>query len=191
MPPRVKPQLNVPGEATVRQIYRIVKGSRLEIPVLLASVGPMRRGEIVAASLDDLDGDTLHVRRAAVYDKNRRQIIKDYPKTMESDRLILLPHSVAELIRERGVTWDYSLEGLSDAFSRMLASNHIEHFRFHDLRHSFVSLAHAAGIPDAYIQERGGWSTAYTMINVYRHTLDDSRMEKQAKVNRIFEDFME
>lgn len=171
----------------MKTIYSLAKGSRLEVPILLASIGPMRRGEIVAASLGDLEGDAMHVHRTAVYNSDNVQIIKEYPKTLESDRIILLPHSVAELIRERGVICDYSLVGLTRAFDYFLRKHGIAHFRFHDLRHAFVSIAHAAGLPDAYIMERGGWSTNYTMVNVYRHTLDADRRANQAKVNSVFE----
>lgn len=44
----------------------------------------------------------------------------------------------------------------------------------------------AAGLPDAYIMERGGWSTTYTMTNVYRHTLTEDRRKQQEKVNDVF-----
>jgi hypothetical protein len=36
-----------------------------------------------------------------------------------------------------------------------------------------VSALHAAGVPDAYIMQRGGWSSDGVMKSVYRHTLAD------------------
>ena len=44
---------------------------------------------------------------------------------------------------------------------------------FHSLRHYSASYLHAIGIPDAYIMERGGWSTPHVMQKVYRHALAD------------------
>ncbi len=188
LPPKKKPEYNIPDETTIQRLYAASKGTPLEVPILLlGSIGPMRRGEIVAASIDDLsEDDSLHVHRTAVYDDHSRQIIKDYPKTLDSDRIILLPHSVAEKIRAQGYICNLQLNSLSRAFSKLLKEKNIPHFRFHDLRHAFVSIAHAAGLPDAYIQERGGWSTNYTMNAVYRHTLDADRKKAQETVNNVF-----
>ena len=44
---------------------------------------------------------------------------------------------------------------------------------FHSLRHYSASYLHAIGIPDAYILERGGWSSPHIMQKVYRHALSD------------------
>lgn len=187
LPSRVRPQFNIPDEETLKQVFEAFKGTDMEIPVLLGTIGPMRRGEIVAASIDDLDGNVLHVHRSAVQDASGKQIIKDYPKTDGSNRMILLPQSVVDKIRQQGYICNLNLMQVSHYFSRTLARAGIEHFRFHDLRHAFVSIAHAAGLPDAYIQERGGWSTNYTMNNVYRHTLDSDRKKEQEKVNGVFD----
>lgn len=151
----------------------------------------MRRGEIVGASIDDLDGNTLHVHRCVVVGANNKEVIKEYPKTYESDRYIVLPPEVADKIRAQGYIYNGTLHSITDAFPRLLDKLGIERFRFHDLRHAFVSIAHAAGLPDAYIQARGGWSTPYTMNHVYKHTLDADKRRAQAEINRVFEGFME
>lgn len=186
----MKPNYNIPDEATIKKLFEGAKGTPLEIPILLAAIVPMRRGEIVGASIDDLDGDVLHIHRCAVVGPDRKQIIKEYPKTYESDRRVLLPHDLAERIREQGYIYNGTLHSITDHFPQLLDRLGIERFRFHDLRHAFVSIAHAAGLPDAYIQERGGWSTPYTMNAVYKHTLTKDKQREQERVNGIFEGLM-
>lgn len=190
MPRRVRPELNIPDEATIKELYKAAEGTPLEVPILLASIGAMRRGEIVAATLDDIKDGYIHIHRAAALNDRQEQIIKEYPKTEGSDRYILLPDAVIQKIMKQGCVCSVGLTYISTMFPRLLRKVGIQHFRFHDLRHAFVSIAHAAGLPDAYIMERGGWSTTYTMTNVYRHTLTEDRKKQNEKVNNVFADLL-
>lgn len=190
LPQKVKPDYNIPDEKTIKKLFDGCKGTNLEIPILLAAIGPMRRGEIVGVNINDLDGNVLHVHRCAVVGADNKQVIKEYPKTFESDRYIILPQEVVDKINEQGYIYNGTLHSITDSFPRLLRNLGIEHFRFHDLRHAFVSIAHAAGLPDAYIQARGGWSTTYTMNNVYKHTLGEDKRKAQDKINGVFESLM-
>lgn len=186
LPKRSRPELNIPDEDTLKRLYEAIRGTKWEVPVLLAATGPLRRGEIVAASVADLSADNvLYIHRAAIIDEDGKQVIKDYPKTDGSNRYITLAPSVADLIRSQGYITRMGLKTISTHFCQLLEDNGIEPFRFHDLRHAFVSISHAAGIPDAYIMARGGWSTPYTMTNVYRHTLDSDRRKMEEKINSM------
>ena len=186
LPARVRPDTHIPDRKEVQILMEAVRGSRWEVAVLLAALGPMRRGEIVAARLEDLEGNVLHVHRAAIEDEHCKQVIKETPKTDASNRYILLPDYVADLIRQQGYVTNMSIKQISKGFNVLLKQIGLPPFRFHDLRHAFVSIAHAAGIPDAYIMERGGWSTSYTMTQVYRHTLSQERQKMDRKVNDLF-----
>ena len=186
LPARIRPDTHIPDRKEVQILMEAVRGSRWEVAVLLAALGPMRRGEIVAARLEDLEGNVLHVHRAAIEDEHCKQVIKETPKTDASNRYILLPDYVADLIRKQGYVTNMTIKQISKGFNVLLKQIGLPPFRFHDLRHAFVSIAHAAGIPDAYIMERGGWSTSYTMTQVYRHTLSQERQKMDRKVNDLF-----
>ena len=186
LPQKKKPQYNIPDEATLTRVFEASKGTEWEVPVLLGAIVPMRRGEICGASLDDLsDDNVLHIHTSAVEDVDGN-VVEKTTKTVESDRYVELPAAVADKIREQGYICNIDLTQFSKYFGRFLARNGFKHFRFHDLRHAFVSIAHAAGIPDAYIMARGGWSTNYTVNNVYRHVLDSDRKKAEKTVNDTF-----
>ena len=190
LPQRKRPVLNIPDEATIKKLFEVVKGTDLEVPVMLAALVPMRRGEICGASIEDLDeNNILHIHSSlAIGDKGTLTL--KAPKTDSSDRYVELPKELADKIREQGYICNISIKAISKRFSQALKKAGIEHFRFHDLRHAFVSIAHAANIPDAYIMARGGWATSYTVNNVYRHVLDADRLEIESKVNNKFSEFL-
>ena len=185
LPKKQKPEYNIPDEAALKQLFEVVKDTELEIPTLLGALVPMRLGEIMGADISDLDGNILHIHHSLARGEHGAVILKS-PKTEASDRYVELPAYVADKIRAKGYVCNISIKSFSDRFSDALKRAGIRHFRFHDLRHAFVSIAHAAGIPDAWIMSRGGWSTSYTMTNVYRHTLDSDRKKIESNINETF-----
>lgn len=182
LPEKAKADMHIPNEMELKRIADLVKDTTLEIPFALGIRG-MRRGEICAVRKEDIDGNILHIRRAVVYDG--KGFVEKGPKTAASDRYIPLPDKIAKKIKEAGKATSYNPESLSCAFRRMLKRNGMPHYRFHDLRHAFVSIAHANNVPDAYIMTMGGWSTSYTMQNVYRHTLDDHLTKYTRKMDKV------
>ena len=170
-PERRRKPMYIPDVEMVRLILEKAAGSRLEVPVALAVRG-MRPGEICAVRADDVHGNTLHICRAMAYTGDR-YVIKA-PKTKKSDRVIQIPLEIANKIKEDGQATKMTTTALRTAFQKFRRENGLPYFRLYDLRHAFVSIAHANGIPDSYIMSMGGWSTPYTMQNVYRHSLDSS-----------------
>lgn len=181
LPEKKKNLYRVPDEKEVRAIAKIVKGTNLEIPFALAIRG-MRRGEIAAVRAEDIDGNILHIHRALVY--TGTGYVEKQPKTLESDRFIPLPKGLARKIKKAGKATEMTPQAISCAFDKMLKRNGIEHFRFHDLRHAFVSIAHANGIPDSYIMAMGGWSTDRVMRSVYMQTLPAHALQYQNAFER-------
>lgn len=185
LPQQQKPELNIPEEETVKRLLDIVRGTSMEIPVLLAALGPMRRGEICALRMEDVDGNVVHVRRNMVMNADRKWVVK-IPKTSAGHRDIEYPAYVTDLIREKGKIISCNPDTLSHDFSRLLSRHGLDHFRFHDLRHYAASFLLALNIPAIYVMERGGWETEGTMKR-YIHALDKQKSEYSAKANSAFE----
>lgn len=185
MPQRVRTVLNIPDEETVMRVIKASEGTDLEIPVLLAAFGPLRRGEICALSLGDIKGNVIHVCHDVVKSSDGSWIVKP-PKTESSDRYIEMPQHVIDLINERGYIYNHNPNVLSDQFRKLLRRNRIEHFRFHDLRHFCCSYLHAMNVADIYIMQRSGHATNHTLRNVYTHTLQN---QSKAETKRIITNF--
>lgn len=165
-------QVHVPTELEVKGLLRIFHNTDMEIPIMLAAYGGLRRGEICALTMSDIDGDFVRVSRAVVRDRSGEWVTKE-PKTSSSIRSVLLPHFVIERIHERGHITHLLPSQVSDKFWKKQLRLGIRPYCFHSLRHFHASYLHALNIPDAYIMARGGWSTPSVMQTIYRHALAD------------------
>jgi len=152
--------------------------------VLLAAFGSLRRGEICALQPADLTENRVRICKSMVRDTDGYWHTRPMAKTDDSNRLVILPPQVAAMIQ---LPICLHPEQVSNRFRRAVASSGCQRrFRFHDLRHYYVSIAHALGIPDAYIMSMGGWRTDYVMHRVYRDTLPDVMASEQAKLTDHF-----
>ena len=165
-------RVRVPTELEVKGLLQIFRNTELEVPIMLAAYGGLRRGEICALRMSDIDGDFVHVRRAVVRDPSGEWVTKE-PKTASSVRSVLLPHFVIERIQAQGYITHLLPSQVSNRFWKKQRNLGIPPYCFHSLRHFHASYLHYLNIPDAYIQKRGGWANASTLQNIYRHALAD------------------
>lgn len=165
-------RVHVPTELEVKGLLQIFRNTELEVPIMLAAYGGLRRGEICALRMSDIDGDFVHVSRAVVRDQSGAWVTKD-PKTASSVRSVLLPHFVIERIQTQGYITHLLPSQVSNRFWKKQRNLGIPPYCFHSLRHFHASYLHYLNIPDAYIMQRGGWSTPSVMQSIYRHALED------------------
>ena len=165
-------RVHVPTELEVKGLLQIFRNTELEVPIMLAAYGGLRRGEICALRMSDIDGDFVHVSRAVVRDQSGAWVTKD-PKTASSVRSVLLPHFVIERIQAQGYITHLLPSQVSNRFWKKQRNLGIPPYCFHSLRHFHASYLHYLNIPDAYIMQRGGWSTPSVMQSIYRHALED------------------
>ena len=191
LPQRTKPDLYVPTDEDVSTLIGRLRGTALELPVMLAAFGPMRRGEICALSADHISGNIVHVCQNMIKVQERgmpRRWIIRHPKSYHGDRFIDYPAFVAELWKGKtGRIVKMTPDVLTGEFKRYLKQLNLPDFRFHDLRHYSASIQHALGVPDAYIMQRGGWSTDAVLKSVYRHAMSDHQNEMSTLINNHFE----
>ena len=186
LPQKKKPKLYIPDDNDVKKILEYVKDSPMEIPILLAAFGPMRRGEICALTSKDIHNNIVSVNKALVLTEKKEWIIKA-PKTDSSYRKIEYPDFVIKKIENiEGNIVNLTPTAITKAFERILKKCNLPSFRFHDLRHYAVSTLHSINVPDKYIMARGGWATNHTMNNVYNHILQSKKDELSQTITAHF-----
>ena len=185
LPQRQRIEYHIPGDDDVKRLIDDVRGGDMELPILLAAFGPMRRGEICALRADNISGTIVHVCENMIADGPDNWIIR-HPKSYAGDRYIDYPDFVAKLwTGKAGRIVDLTPTALTRRFQRITHRLSLD-CRFHDLRHYSASIQHAMGIPDAYIMQRGGWASDGVLKQVYRHALEDKAKEMGQKANKHF-----
>lgn len=177
LPQKVKKEPYIPSDDDVKTILALVKGTVYEIPILLGCYG-LRRSEICALTLDDLEDNIIHINKAMVLDKDLNWIIKS-TKTTASTRDIIIPSNLADLIRKQGFVYRGHPNSISDHLRRLELDNGLEQFTLHKLRHYFASKMSSLNIPEADIIAMGGWETDHVMKSVYRHSLSEDKKKSQ------------
>jgi len=190
LPSKVRTEIDVPDDTRMEMIFEAARGTALEIPIMLAAIGGLRRGEICALKWpDDFRMNTVHIHADMVINDKNQWIIKEMPKTYESNRFVELPDYIIDLIRKQGYVCNLHPNALTARHNRFLRKHGFPHSRFHDYRHHMASALHAAGIPDQYIMQRLGHSGDSTLKRVYRHTLADHEKEMVSATLEHFERF--
>lgn len=188
LPQKRKNDEYIPSDEDVKRVLNHAKGTKYEIPLFLATLG-LRRSEICALTVDDLDGNILTIDKALVISPDG-DFSEKGTKTADGTRQIYIPNYLAELIREKGVIYD----GFPGSILRYLKSTQdklgIKRFRLHALRHYYASMSHSLGIPDSYIMQAGGWKSDGTLKSVYRHAMDDKKEEMQKFASQYVEEML-
>jgi len=175
LPKRIRESAYIPTEDDVRRILAEAKGTKYEVPFILATLG-LRRSEICALTKEDLKGNVLTINKAIVEDEHGNWEVKT-TKTESSTREIVVPEYLAELIRERGI-YDSSPHSIYSALKRYQNKLGIPNFSLHKMRHFFASYMHNQGYSDKQIQEFGGWKTDAIMKSVYQHAMDMDKIKE-------------
>ncbi|MDD4699840.1 MAG: site-specific integrase [Oscillospiraceae bacterium] len=188
LPERERKTCAIPTEKEFATFLESIQGQEIEIPVLLAAAGSLRRSEI--AALDDahvLDSG-VYVEHAMVQGTDRVWRLKK-PKTGSSERIAPLPPQIIQKIRERGLP-KTDPDRISRQFAKAIKAVDIPPFTFHALRHYYASVLHAEGVPDKYIMQFGGWSTDAVLKSVYQQAMRDKTQSESARVTSIFSHMM-
>ena len=177
-----------PSDDDIKRLLDAAKYPPLYRAILLSAFGTLRRSEVCGLKKEDIAGDVITVRRARIETENGF-IIKDFLKNDTSHRQIIYPQFVIDAMQECTDEFLVNMtpQRLDVAFARARKRAGLPYFRFHDLRAYSVSIAHAIGIPDSYLMERGGWKTDHTFKQIYRRTISKENEEISSKLNAHFE----
>jgi len=189
LPKRQKKIKNFPS---IEDVMRVIKGTEIELPCLLAIWQGLRMSEVRGIKKSDIKNGILTINRVIVT-VNRKHIEKAETKTYESKRQLQLPEYILNLIEKVDTEYITELTGqaIYKRLNRILQKNGLEHISFHDLRHLNASVMLALNVPDKYAMERGGWSSTSIMKSVYQHTFSYERKEIDKKIDGFFNNIIE
>lgn len=192
LPKKGKKKYNIPNEENLRKIILASQGTRLEIPILLASWLSLRASEVIGLKWEDVHEDHILIETARVYAE--RKMHEKETKNTNSYRKIPLPKHISDVLKKCDRTSEFVVNmsgtALYKAFVRMLEKNDIPHYRFHDLRHANASIMVKLNVPDRYAQTRGGWAPGAALTHVYQHTFPEDEIEVANRMDIYFNSLM-
>ena len=178
-----------------RSIISLVRGSDIELPVMLAMWLSLSMSEIRGLTVDSVKDDLLMV-KGSVVDVDGVPTYKRTNKAYDRTRTLRLPPYILDLIHatnawKRGEGYLVPLSGQAIYKRWIRAQDGTQKMTFHQLRHLNASVMMSLGLPDTYAMERGGWSSRQTLNRVYQHTLAGRVEEYDSRVNSFFGDLVE
>jgi len=178
-------------------VMAAVKGTDIELPVMLALCLGLRMSELRGLRCSDFRDGVLTVSQTVI-DTDEGAVIKRTGKTATSLRSLAVPPFVGRLINESAPYINYLRTG-ADGFLEPRSRSAIygrwqtvtKHagisMSFHELRALNASMMLALGVPDKYAMQRGGWVTPSVMKRHYQQTLDAERRRFDQSINEYLE----
>lgn len=175
-------------------------GTDLKLPVLLALSLGMRRGEILGLTWDNIDLTNQKLLISGQLARTPNGVQVTSTKSATSRRpLPLVPSIVSALEAHKRLQdqqkqcagKDYQDQGLvcchsdgkpilpdyfSQAYRRFTDRHGFPDLRFHDLRHTFASLALSKGVPMAVVSSLLGHSSISITVDIYGHITDNAKL---------------
>lgn len=180
----------VPELLTAEIVLNMIKGSEIELPVLLACWLSYSMSEVRGLTKSkSLRGDYLIIAETIV-NVDGKPYRKEVGKNPTRNRMHRIPPYIKGLIDqvEGDVIVPMSGSKLYHKWINLQTANGIEnHMTFHDLRHLNASVMALLRVPDKYAQERGGWKSDKVMKHVYMQTISEERI----KVDNIVDDYFD
>ena len=159
----------------------------------LELVSGVRKGELVALLWDDLDMErrTISVSKQAL-SRPGGEIVVNRPKTENSIRAVSIPQEAVDLLVEEHKKHPdnpymfpspktggmYYPDSVVNLHKKLLQDAGLEHIRFHDLRHTFATMALQNGVDVKTVSSMLGHYDAGFTLRTYTHVT--RQMQEQA-----------
>jgi integrase len=190
-------------------LIEAVRGKRVFIPVVLAAMCGLRRGEIAAIRWRNVDLDKATLAVVQSVEQTRKGIRYTEPKRGKTRNVSLSASVVGELrawrahqaqellrlgVRPTGDTLICTTaagEGiqpnsLTHEWLKSIKGTALPRIRFHDLRHTHATHMLASGVHVKVASERLGHSKVGITLDLYSHVMPGMQEDAVAKVDAAF-----
>jgi integrase len=206
-PPRVeRTRMHTYDMAQTAEALALVRHTRLYVPVLLALLCGLRRGEITALRWRNVDLEGAQLAIVESTEQTSKATRLKETKTGRA-RTVALPSLVVEELRQHWIkqaqellqigirqsreSFVYSREdgqpmqprSLTHAWDQFRARTTLPRIRFHDLRHSHATHLLAGNIHPKIASERLGHSKVGITLDLYSHVLPGMQADAAARVD--------
>ena len=199
LPPKKAREMQVLTREEIQRFLIQAKAEGYFELFLLELTTGLRRGELLALQWDDLNLETgeLQINKQAYRTKEDGLLISQ-PKTKSSIRTVSLPQPLLTILKEykEGVNSRWMFPSplkedspLDPAYIRTRLHLILEHaqckqIRFHDLRHTFATMALGSGMDVKTLSSMLGHVSAATTLDIYTHITDDMQRTAAAYIDR-------
>ena len=151
-------------------LFDAVRGSKIEVAVMLTAFYGLRRSEVVGLKSNGTKTKSSK-RTLPLVPVFRERLLALQEEQKENRKLCgrCYNKKYADYICVDAMGNLLKPDYLSNSFQIILQNYHLRRIRFHDLRHSCASLLLANGVPMKMIQEWLGHSDFSTTANIYSH----------------------
>ena len=157
----------------------------------------LRRGELLALLWTDLDVENMTISVSKQVNRINGELVVSQPKTPNSIRKLAIPQRAVELLVEEHAKHPHSPylfvspktgtmfdpDSFRHTHEKILKAIGAEHIRFHDLRHTFSTLAIQSGIDPKTVAEILGHASAEFSLDVYTHVTAGMKKEAAQKIS--------
>lgn len=203
-PKKAKVSYNYYTAEQLEVLINAIKESDMELPVMLAILFGLRRSEVVAVKWSNIDfaNMTLNICEKITRQKSKDgktvDTLSNEMKTESSCAIYYLNEPVRDYLmrkyaeqqamsRETNEYIDYvcvnavgkllRLDYITHKFKELLAANDLPHIRFHDLRHSCISLlANNNCLTMKQVQEYARHANYAITADIYSHVANNSKL---------------
>ena len=202
-PPKVdKKEKNIYNVEEYKHLLSIVKGDRMEIAIRLAGTLGLRREEICGLKWKHVNFNNNQITITEVKTQAGGAIVKKGTKTTSSRRVLTMPDEIRNLLLHVSnntfdnvkstfdfktiynnddyvISWSdgrpFRPNYISQLFKEIIDKNNLKKITFHDLRHTFASIAHDEGASIYDISKTLGHSSISTTSSIYTHQFDKAQ----------------
>ncbi len=185
LPQKQKRAIYVPDNSEIETLHKLLKGTDMEIPFLLAAWCGLRASEISALKTENVHNDHIEIKEARVIGVDG-DVLKA-PKSVSGYRSIPISSELYNILikaaDDNGRICSKRSVDISKSWAKFKKSNDINTaLNFHALRHHYASKCLLLGTPQKYIAELMGHSSLDMIEKVYQHTFPSAMAEYAEKL---------